>query len=279
MSTNRRRTDSSDLLYRGLVYATIAFLVATIIVPLVFIVSVSFRPPTEFFGEPHLIPHDPTLQTWVTGFNEIKDNLVNSLFVAAGTAIIALLITIPGAYAFARTRFPGRKVGFYLIVGAMLFPYIVLIIPVTSLWHDLGLFNTIHGLWIAYQIFVVPFAMWILRDFFESLPANLEEAAQVYGCTQFSAFVRVVLPLSAPGIVAVGFLAFLVGWNDFLFSNLLTTGFGPRPAVPVLFQTVSGSSGERVFWGKLMVEVLIIGTPPTVLYVFSRRYLSEAFAA
>lgn len=279
MISNVRKMDANDVLFNGLVYSTLAFLVATIIVPLVFIVSVSFRPPTEFFGEPHLIPYDPTLETWISGFNEIKDNLLNSLYVAIGTAVIALLITIPGAYAFARTRFPGRKTGFYLIAGAMLFPYIILLIPITALWHDLGLFNTIHGLWIAYQIFVVPFAMWILRDFFQALPGNLEEAAQVYGCTQFSAFVRVILPLSAPGIVAVGFLSFLVGWNDFLFSNLLTTGFGPRPAVPVLFQVLGGGSGERVFWGKLMVEVLIIGTPPTILYVFSRRYLSEAFAS
>jgi len=106
---------------------------------------------------------------------------------------------------------------------------------------------------------------------------NLEEAAQVYGCTQFQAFVRVVLPLSAPALVAIAFLAFLIGWNDFLFANMLTTGEGPRPAVVQVFFTTQG--GERIFWSWLMAGCLIVGTPPVVLYILGRRYLQEAFAS
>jgi len=239
-------------------------------------ISVSLRPPAELFGEPHLIPREPTLRSWRIALQTLGPFLKNSALIATGTAILSLLLTIPGAYVFGRLSFPGKRVAFYVIVGALLFPYILLIIPITDLWYTLDLFNTIPGIWIAYQVFVLPFSMWVLRDFFEKLPANLEEAAQVYGCTQFSAFVRVILPLSVPAIVAVGFLAFLVGWNDFIFASFLTTGSGPRPAVVQLF--VSTTGGERVQWGQIMAQSLLIGLPPVVLYMIAQRYLSNAFA-
>ena len=258
-------------------YGVVSFLVLFNLVVLAFILSVSFMPPTEFFGAPHLIPHEPTLQAWTSGFEELRDNLVNSFLIGLGTTVVALAISIPGAYAFARKEFYGRTLGFYAIISAMMFPYILLVIPIMDLWNDLGLYNTIPGMILAYQVFVTPFAIWILRDFFAKLPTDIEEAAQVYGCTQFTAFLRVILPLATPGIVAVGFLAFLTGWNDFLFANLLTTGTGPVPAVPVLYGTIGGGSGERVYWGKLMAETLIIGTPPTILYLVARNYLENAF--
>jgi ABC-type glycerol-3-phosphate transport system permease component len=257
----------------------ITFLVLLNLIPLLFIVSVSFMPASEFFGDPHLIPHDPTLEAWTTGFAELQENLINSFLIGTGTALLALAITIPGAYAFARKSFYGKKAGFYAIISAMMFPYILLVIPIMDLWNTLGLYNTIPGMILAYQVFVTPFAIWILRDFFENLPQDIEEAAQVYGCTQFSAFLRVILPLAAPGIVAVGFLAFLTGWNDFLFANLLTTSLGPMPAVPVLYGTIGGGSGNRVYWGKLMAETLIIGTPPTIMYLVARSHLENAFTA
>jgi multiple sugar transport system permease protein len=260
-------------------YGVITFLVLLNLIPLLFILSVSFMPAGEFFGDPHLIPHDPTLEAWTTGFAELQDNLVNSFVIGTGTALLALGITIPGAYAFARKEFYGKKAGFYAIISAMMFPYILLVIPIMDLWNTLGLYNTIPGMILAYQVFVTPFAIWILRDFFENLPQDIEEAAQVYGCTQFSAFLRVILPLAAPGIVAVGFLAFLTGWNDFLFANLLTTSLGPMPAVPVLYGTIGGGSGNRVYWGKLMAETLIIGTPPTIMYLMARNHLENAFTA
>lgn len=268
----------SDVWTRFMTYTVIAFLVMVNVVPFLFIISVSFTSPEAFFGDPSLIPANPTLEAWQSGFTELKDNLLNSAIIATGTAVLSMIITIPGAYAFARKQFYGKSAAFYAIVTAMMFPYILLVIPIMGLWSDLNLYNTIPGMWLAYQIFVTPFAIWILRDFFQNLPTDLEEAAQVYGCSQFSAFTRVILPLAAPGIVAVGFLAFLTGWNDFLFSNLLTTGTGPVPAVPVLYGTIGGGSGERVYWGKLMAETLIIGIPPTVLYLFARNYLESAFA-
>jgi ABC-type glycerol-3-phosphate transport system permease component len=274
---NRRNfiQDLSDYGFIGLSYSYLLIIALSIIIPFLFVISISVRPPEGLFGEPHLIPKEISLQGWRLAYNDVKGPIWNSILIATGTTIIALCVTIPGAYAFARKDFPGKTLAFYLIVSAVLFPYLLLIVPITDLWFRLGLYNTIPGLWLAYQVFVAPFAIWILRDFFEDLPVHLEEAARVYGCTQFQAFIRVILPLSIPAIIAIAFLAFLIGWNDFLFSNMLTDGSGPRPAVVSLYMI---TQGERTFWGWLMAESLIIGTPPAVLYIIGRRSIQDAFA-
>lgn len=266
----------SDILYYGLLYSLLLVLLGMALLPFFYVLSVSFWSATELFGDPHWIPKDFTLTAWKEAIDILAQPLINSFIIATGTSILSLLIVIPGAYVFGRKDLPGLTIGFYLIVLSLLFPYIILVIPIMGIWFDTGLYNTIPGLWIAYQAFITPFALWILRDYFEKLPVNLEEAARVYGCTQFTAFRKVILPLARPAIIAVGFLSFLVGWNDFLFSNMLTTGQGPRPAVVALF--ISTVGGERQFWSRLMAETLIIGTPPTVLYMIARQYLSDAFA-
>ena len=183
------------------------------------------------------------MQAWrdVFVFNHFHVYLLNSLIAGVGSALLAVAISLPGAYIFARKEFPLREPFFYLIVGTLIFPFILLIVPITITWIKIGLFDTFIGLWLAFQIFAVPYSMWILRGYFAQLPRYLEEAAMVYGCTQFQAFYRVMLPLAKPVIVSVLFLAFLQGWSDFLFSNMLTTGDGPRTASVAIY----GDRGRR----------------------------------
>jgi ABC-type glycerol-3-phosphate transport system permease component len=277
MSTRTSTFDRSRLSDAGFVvgkYLVLLFFLTIIVPPFVYVLSVSLRTPQEIF-ELVLIPDTVTFQNYVDVFDEFSQPLIDSFLIATGTSLLSMVITIPSAYAIGRKQFPGRTAAFYTIILALLFPHILLIIPISDIWNGLGIYNTIPGLWLAYQPFVTPFSLWILRDFFENLPPNLEEAAQVYGCTEFSAFVRVILPISAPAVVAVGFLAFLAGWNDFLFANFLTTGTGPEPATVVLFKNVAG---ELQFWETLTAQALVVGVPPAVLYIAARRYLAKAFA-
>ncbi|MDR9431866.1 MAG: carbohydrate ABC transporter permease [Natronomonas sp.] len=277
MSTHTSKLDRSRLYEAGFVvgkYLLLTFFLLIIVPPFMYVLSVSLRTPAEIY-QITLIPETITFQNYIDVFDEFSGPLLDSLFIASGTALLSMAITIPSAYAIGRKQFPGRQAAFYVIILALLFPHILLIIPISDIWNGIGLYNTIPGLWLAYQPFVTPFSLWILRDFFENLPKNLEEAAQVYGCTEFSAFIRVILPLSAPAVVAVGFLAFLAGWNDFLFANFLTTGTGPEPATVELFKNVGG---ELKFWETLMAQALVIGIPPAVLYMIGRKYLAKAFA-
>ena len=284
MSSRTLGFDTSDLeLDEWLIttgsYLYIVAMLLSVVIPLVYVIGTSFKPPGELFtSTPHLVPNDPTLANYTYAIDRFGTQLVNSLLIALGTAGLALLITIPGAYVFGRKEFPGKRFLFYGIILALLFPHVVLVVPITELWLSMGLFNTLPGVWLSFQIFVAPFALWILRDFFRKLPSNLEESAQIYGCTQFAAFVRVILPLSLPAIGAIGFLAFLHGWSDFLFANMLTTGNGPRPAIVSLYFALNAGGGERVNWGPMMAMSMIIGLPPTALYMYTRGHLTNAFA-
>ena len=253
-------------------------MLALVLIPYVYVIVTAFKPAGEVYDITWL-PRAISVQAWldVFDFNHFHVYLLNSLIAGVGSALLAVAISLPGAYIFARKEVPFREPFFYMIVGTLIFPFILLIVPITITWIQIGLFDTFLGLWLAFQIFAVPYSMWILRGYFARLPRYLEEAAMVYGCTQFQAFYRVMLPLAKPVIVSVLFLAFLQGWSDFLFSNMLTTGDGPRTASVAIY--VSTAGGERVEWELLMVMTLLTGIPPVVLYMLAQRHLSKTFAA
>lgn len=258
-------------------WAMLLLLLAIVLIPYAYAVVTGFKPPNDIY-EVSWWPSEFSLEAWheVFGVYGFQWALWNSFVAGVGSAVLSILIAVPGAYIFARKEFRFREVFFYMIVGTLVFPFILLIVPVTITWIDLGLFNTFPGLWLAFQIFAVPYSMWILRGYFARIPRHLEEAAQVYGCTQFQAFYRVIVPLAKPVIVSVLFLSFLQGWSDFLFSNMLTTGDGPRTAAVAIYTSSSG--GERVEWAPLMVMTLLAGLPPVILYMLAQRSLSKTFA-
>jgi len=263
-------------LVRVMGYLTAMFLSAAVVLPVLYVVLITFRPESAVFSsELYWIPREPTLENYAAAWEGIRADFINSFIIATGTAILSLVITVPGAYALGRLNFPGKRKAFFIVVIALMFPAVLLVGPIGSAWRDLGLFNTFPGIWIAFQAFVAPFSLWILRDFFEGLPNNLEEAARVYGCTNASAIYHVIIPLSIPAIVAVTFLAFLTGWNDFLFSNLLTQS-DHRPAVVTIYQTASGRGA--VPWSLVLSQSFIVGAPPVALYFLAQRYMSETFA-
>jgi ABC-type glycerol-3-phosphate transport system permease component len=270
--------DRSGLGQKALAHLGLAFVLALVLIPYVYVIVTAFKPAEEIYDTTWL-PQRPSLEAWVEVFevNRFHLYLWNSLVAGVGSAVLAILIAVPGAYIFARKEFRFREPFFYMIVGTLIFPFILLIVPITIAWIRIGLFDTFVGLWLAFQIFAVPYSMWILRGYFAGLPKNLEEAAMVYGCTQFQAFYRVMLPLAKPVIVSVLFLAFLQGWSDFLFSNMLTTGDGPRTASVAIYASTAG--GERVDWQVLMVMTLLTGVPPVALYMLAQKHLAKTFAS
>lgn len=262
---------------KALAHVGLALVLALVLIPYLYVIVTAFKPAEEAYDATWL-PQRISFDAWIEVFevNHFHRYLWNSLVAGAGSAALAMLISVPGAYIFARKAFPYREPLFYMIVGTLIFPFILLIVPITIAWIRIGLFDTFVGLWLAFQIFAVPYSMWILRGYFAGMPKNIEEAAMVYGCTQFQAFYRVVLPLAKPVIVSVLFLSFLQGWSDFLFSNMLTTGDGPRTASVAIYASTAG--GERVDWQVLMVMTLLTGGPPVLLYMLAQKHLSKTFA-
>ncbi len=262
---------------RVITYATLGLVLAMILIPYAYIIATAFKEPGEVF-ETSWMPVKISLQAWIDVFTifEFHKFLLNSLIAGLGSAMLAVFISLPGAYIFARKNFRFRETFFYMIVGTLVFPFILLIVPITIIWIKLGLFNTFVGLWLAFQIFAVPYCVWILRGFFAQLSPHLEEAAMVYGCTQFQAFYKVMVPLAKPVVISVLFLSFLYGWSDFLFSNMLTTGGGPQTASVAIYIATAG--GERIEWEMLAVMTLVAGIPPVAVYMLAQKHLSQTFA-
>ena len=258
-------------------FAVLGLVLALILIPYAYIIATAFKGPGEVF-ETRWLPEKISLQAWIDVFEifAFHQFLFNSLIAGLGSALLAVVISLPGAYIFARKKFRFRETFFYLIVGTLVFPFILLIVPLTIIWIKVGLFNTFLGLWLAFQIFAVPYCVWILRGFFAQLSPHLEEAAMVYGCTQFQAFYKVMVPLAKPVVISVLFLSFLYGWSDFLFSNMLTTGGGPQTASVAIYIATAG--GERIEWEMLAAMTLIAGVPPVAVYMLAQKYLSQTFA-
>src|SRR5918996_4641932 len=186
--------DRSTPLQKLLTYASLTLVLALVLIPYAYVIATAFKPPSEVY-EIRWWPSEISFAAWdeVFRINRFHRYLFNSLVAGLGSAILAVAIALPGAYIFARKEFTFREPFFYMIVGTLVFPFILLIVPITIAWIRFGLFDTFLGLWLAFQIFAVPYSMWILRGYFARLPRHLEEAAQVYGCTQFQAFWRVML--------------------------------------------------------------------------------------
>lgn len=198
----------------------------------------------------------------------------NSIIVSVTATIISLFFSIPGAYAFARLDFPGRKVLFYTAVFTIMFPWIVITIPVYEVFFILGLINTLTGVMIALSIFVLPQTIWLLQGFFrQGIPENIEEAALIDGHSELGAFLRIVLPLSAPAVGAAALFAFLTAWNNFLWVFVLTSDEEVRTAT-VALHYILGSDVLRQ-WNILMAAVVLLVAPPVVFYGLSQRYVGE----
>jgi multiple sugar transport system permease protein len=237
------------------------------LVPVVWLASLSFKDPSTI-GDGTFLPRRWTLDNYRGIFDTslFTRALVNSIGIALIATLLAVILGSMAAYAVARLRFPGKG----LLVGAALliavFPPISLVSPLFNLWRQLGLFDTWPGLIIPYLTFSLPLAIYTLSAFFREIPWSLERAAQVDGATPLQAFVQVIAPLAAPGMVTTAILVFIFCWNDFLFAISLTSTNNSR-TVPAAIAFFSGASQFETPVGSIAAAGVVI-TIPIILFVF-----------
>jgi multiple sugar transport system permease protein len=262
---------------RVLLYAGIAAFALFALVPYYWVIRTSFltniaaiSPDTGFLPAAE--------QLTVESYGQIWDRFAfgtyftNSIIVSVAATVISLFFAIPGAYAFARLDFPGRKILFYTAVFTIMFPWIVLTIPVYEVFYFINLVNTLTGVIIALSIFVLPQNIWLLQGFFrQGIPENIEEAALIDGHNELTAFLRIVLPLSLPAVAAAALFAFLTAWNNFLWVFVLTTDEGVRTATVAIYY-ILGSDVLRE-WNVLMASLTLLVAPPVIFYGLARRYV------
>jgi multiple sugar transport system permease protein len=202
--------------------------------------------------------------------------MVNSFLVAGGTVLVSLTVGVLGGYALARLRFPLRRVTLLSFLVTYMLPPVTLIIPLYLLMSRFGLLDSKLGLIVVYCSLATPFALWNMSNFFGSLPPGLEEAARVDGCTRLGALVRVVLPLSRPGVMATGLYAFLLCWDEFLYS-LIFTSTSRAKTIPVAIAEFTGRNA--VDFGLIAAGGILASLPPVVLTVVFQRYLVSGLTA
>jgi ABC-type glycerol-3-phosphate transport system permease component len=228
-------------------------------------------------GQTLWISH-PTLENYQRLFREYDfvRYFLNSLFVATVTAIVATSLSAFAGYSLARFQFPGRGFFGVLILVTQMLPGIAIIIPLFIWFKQFQLIDTYWALLIAYNAFAIPFSTWMLRGFFASIPRELEEAAQIDGAGPVGAFLRIVIPLSLPGLLATAIFAFILSWHEFLFAVTFTNSAEIR----TLTVGIAAMRGKDVIdWGLLNAGVVITTIPVAILFAFIQRYLVQGLTA
>jgi multiple sugar transport system permease protein len=201
---------------------------------------------------------------------EFRTAVLNSVVVASGTVLVSLVVGVLGGYALARLRFPFRRASLMSFLVTYMLPPITLIIPLYLLMSRFGLLDTKLGLIIVYCSLAIPFALWTMSNFFGTLPVELEEAARVDGCTRLGALVRIILPLSRPGIIATALFAFLLCWDEFLYALIFTSTANAK-TIPVAIAEFTGRNA--VDFGLIAAGGIVASLPPLVLTLALQRYL------
>ena len=248
--------------------------------PIYWMVISSLRPERDLFAQPTLIPEriDWKFKSY-QNLLELTDyplQFANSVVVALTVVVITLFVSVIIAYVVTRYRIPGKTVMIGSMLYAYMFPPLLLAIPLLSIFAKLGLADHLIAVVLAHCTLTIPLGVWMLWGFFKVMPFDLEEAAMVDGCSRAGAFVRVVLPLSAPWIITVSIFSFLLSWTDYVFSFVLVNSDANK-TLPVGLASILGSFDAR--WGELMAGATLITLPLFVLFMFLSKYFIKGLAA
>ena len=266
-----RSYDLLSLRGQTVILAALALLVFTAF-PFAWMASTALKPSREIFvTPPSLWPTHVTLDNVSRLFAETRflSYFRNSLTVSFATVGLTLLVSVPAAYSLTRFRFHGREKIAGLILFTYMFAPIMIIIPFYVAMRFLGLTNSHVGLILAYTAFCLPFNLWLLRTFFQSIPLEIEEAALIDG-NRLQAIIYVVLPLALPGVVATGILTFILAWNDYIFARVLLSA-DELKTLPVGIADLYNAS--VVDWGIIMAAGLLVIAPVAAVFVFIQKFL------
>ena len=241
------------------------------LIPVLWLVSLSFKTPAAVL-DPSLWPAQWTWGNYsgILQTSQFLRPLVNSIGIGIISTLIAVVLASMAAYAIARLEFPGKRVLVGLALLIAMFPLIALVTPMFTIERQLGLFNTWFGLIIPYVAFGLPLGIYTLSAFFREIPWELEKAAKMDGATPFQAFIRVIAPLAAPGMVTTAILVFLACWSDFLLAISFTSSISSRTA-PAAMEYFSGGSVFTVPTGPISAAAVVITIPIVIFVLFFQR--------
>ncbi len=278
-----RQDHLEELAVRVLRSGALVFFVGIVLFPFLFMISSSFKTRAEYLSDPLNLGFSisqPPAQLF-NGYIEVLTRfnfgayIFNSAIIALATVVVTLVPAILGAYAVTRLQFPGRKTLSKSILLIYMFPAIVLVIPLYSVFTQLGLRDTRLGLLIVYSAMTIPVALYMLRSYFQTLPRDLEEAALIDGLSRFGVILQITLPLSVPAIASVGLYVFMIAWNEFLFAFM----FLDSPGIFTLSRGMIMLDDQEVPRQFLMAGATVITVPIMFLFFRFQRLLVGGLTA
>ena len=243
-----------------------------ILVPIYWIVSGAFKHQVDIFQLKLLFT--PTLENFEIIFRSpynLFDKLVNSTLVALSTILIAIPIATMAAYSFSRFRLKGERLMFVTILATQFVPAVVIVLPFFILFRDLGILDTRLALVLVNLSLVMPFAIWMIKGFIDSIPLDSEEAALVDGSSRFQVILNVTLPMALPGVITAGIFCFILAWNEFLFALIITTN--KAVTLPVGLSLFHAEEG--VLWHLISAAGIMIMLPMFVLATIIQKHFVQ----
>ncbi|KQV21690.1 MULTISPECIES: carbohydrate ABC transporter permease [unclassified Kitasatospora] len=261
----------------------LTLLTAFTLTPVLVMVSSSLKPLQDVQGPFRWIPSEltfrPYLDIWSTV--PLADYFVNSLIVSVSATVLSVLIAIFSAYGVSRYRFRGRKLFTVTVLSTQMFPGILFLLPLFLIFVNIGnatgvaLYGSRGGLILTYLTFSLPFSIWMLVGYFDSIPRDLDEAAAVDGCGPLRTLVRIVVPAATPGIVAVSVYAFMTAWGEVLFASVMT-----NDTTRTLSVGLQGYATQNdVYWNQVMAASLVVSVPVVAGFLLLQRYLVAGLTA
>ncbi|MBI4840934.1 MAG: carbohydrate ABC transporter permease [candidate division NC10 bacterium] len=249
--------------------------------PFFWVMIGSLKTRAELYATPlTYIPTQPTFQNyveaWTSRLTPFSRFFANSLWVSSVTMVATIVISTLAGYALARFRFVGKHTLMLVFLATQMFPAVLLIAPLLSQWYALGLIDTYQALIYSNFSFTVPFTVWMLVGYFESIPRELEESAMIDGSSRFGALLRIIIPLAAPGIAATAIFAFVSSWSELLFAVTFTSQTEMRTLSAGLLYMVGQ---YEIQWGQLGAGVMISTVPVAILFTFLQKHLIRGLTA
>ncbi|GGV42323.1 MULTISPECIES: carbohydrate ABC transporter permease [Streptomycetaceae] len=256
---------------------------AFVLTPLFVMISSSMKPLQDVQGAFSWIPSSFTLQPYVDIWTTVPlgDYFVNSLIVSVSATALSVVIAIFAAYAVSRYRFRGRKLFTVTVLSTQMFPGILFLLPLFLIFVNIGnstgiaLLGSRGGLILTYLTFSLPFSIWMLVGYFDSIPRDLDEAAAVDGCGPLRTLLKIVVPAAVPGIVAVSVYAFMTAWGEVLFASVMTNQTTRTLAVGLQ----GYATQNNVYWNQVMAASLVVSIPVVAGFLLLQRYLVAGLTA
>lgn len=268
-------------LLRGNVrYVFVLLLICIVLFPVYWMFVSSFMPNSYLMSlPPHFLPENPTITNYIKilSNNQYLTYFKNSFLVSSSTVILCLIVSILSGYGFSRYSFKGKSVAITSILTVQMFPVVAILISLYTFYQQWGMLNTYRGLILADTTFCLPLSVTLLKAFFDTIPRSLDESSKIDGCGRLRTLVSVLLPLTAPGLLAVGVYTFLHSWDDFLFS-LVIMQKNTMKTLPVgLAQSFLGEYAHD--YAGMMAFAVAASAPIVLLFIFFQKYLIAGLTA